>query len=117
MRIPAQPALIAQMIQARVQKLSAQGPVLAASLVQIAKHCGREGCRCQTGEKHVGHYLTLKVDGKTKTVYVPLDLLEEVQSWITEHKRLKGLVSEISQLSLARVRGYAQEQKRRQGRL
>lgn len=116
MKIPAQPSLIAQMIQARVQKLAAQGPVLAASLVQIAKHCGREGCHCQTGEKHVGHYLTLKVDGKTKTVYVPLDLLEEVQSWITEHKRLKLLVSEISQLSLARVRGYAQDQKRRQGR-
>ena len=116
MRIPTQPALIAQMIQARVGKLAAQGPVLAASLVQIAKHCGREGCHCQTGQKHVGHYLTLKVDGKTKTVYVPLDLLAEVDAWIKEHKRLKALVSEISQLSLARVRGYAQDQKRRQGR-
>ena len=116
MKIPTQPALIAQMIQARVQKLVAQGPVLAASLVQIAKHCGREGCHCQTGQKHVGHYLTLKVRGKTKTVYVPLDLLGEVEAWIKEHRRLKQLAREISQLSLARVRGYTQDQRRRQGR-
>ncbi|HZY31007.1 MAG TPA: DUF6788 family protein [Candidatus Methylomirabilis sp.] len=116
MKIPTRASLIVQMIQSRVSQFVAQGPTLAASLVEIAKHCGREGCHCQTGSKHVGHYLTLKVAGKTKTVYVPLDLLEEVRSWIKEHKRLKELASEISQLSIARVRGYAQDQKRRQGR-
>lgn len=116
MKIPARASLIVEMIQSRVKQFVAQGPVLAASLVEIAKHCGREGCHCQTGSKHVGHYLTLKVAGKTKTVYVPLDLLEEVRTWVQEHKRLKQLVSEISQLTLARVRGYVQDQKRRRGR-
>jgi hypothetical protein len=116
MKIPARSSLIVQMIQTRVERFVARGPVLAASLVEIAKHCGREGCHCQTGPKHVGYYLTLKVAGKTKTVYVPLDLLEEVRAWILEHKRLKQLASEITQLSIARVRGYVQDQKRKQGR-
>ena len=48
-------------------------PLLAASLVQIAKHCGRRGCRCQPGEKHVGHYITFSEGGKTRTVYAPVD--------------------------------------------
>ena len=116
MRIPSHPTLIERMIRARLKQLKAQRPVLAASLVEIAKHCGRPGCRCQRGQKHVGHYLTFKVARKTKTVYVPLDLIEEVRSWIQEHRRLRELCREISQLVIARVRGYVTARKRRAGR-
>jgi hypothetical protein len=117
MKIPEHPTLIRKMIDARVKKLQARGPVLAASLVQIAKHCGRPTCRCMTrGEKHVGNYLTLLHGGKTKTVYVPVDLVEDVRTWIQEHHRLKALDKEITQLVIARVRTYVDEQKRKQGR-
>lgn len=116
MRIPSHPTLLARAIQSRVRRLAPRGPVLAASLVEIAHHCGRAGCRCQRGEKHVGWYVTLKVDAKTKTVYVPRDLLKEVQAWIREHKRLKALVQEITQLSIAQIRGHVQARRRRRGR-
>jgi hypothetical protein len=64
----------------------------------------------------VGNYLTCKVDGKTRSVYVPLDLVPEVRSWIEEHRRLKQLLQEINQLTLALVRSHAQHRQRRQGR-
>jgi len=115
-KIPQRLPLLRQMVQSRIRQLVARGPVLSASLVQISKVCGRPGCRCQSGHKHIGHYLTLKVAGKTRTVYVPQELLPEVQAWIKEHKRLKQLVAEISQLSLARVRGHVRDRQRRQGR-
>lgn len=116
MNVPKHPARIRAMIQARVRQIVAKGPVLSASLVVIAKHCGREGCHCQTGEKHLGNYITFPVHGKTKTVYVPLDLVDEVRSWINEHKRLKQLTREISELSVALIRGHAQESRRQKGR-
>jgi hypothetical protein len=116
MKIPPRPRVLRQMVQTRIRQLAAQGPVLAASLVQIAKVCGRPGCRCQSGHKHVGHYLTFKVAGKTRTVYVPKELVRGVESWIKEHKRLKQLAQEISLLSIALVQGHVQDQKRRQGR-
>lgn len=116
MRVPTHPTLIRRMIDARVGKLTAQGPVLSASLVTIAKHCGRPGCHCQTGDKHVGNYVTFAIRGKTKTIYVPLDLVEEVRAWVTEQKRLKQLIREISALSVALIRGHAQDRKRRGGR-
>lgn len=50
MKVPDHPTLIRRMLGARVKKLAARGPVLTASLVRIAKHCGRQGCRCQRGE-------------------------------------------------------------------
>ena len=116
MKIPRHPTLLKRHLDSRVRKFVAQGPLLAASLVEIAKHCGHPGCRCQSGHKHVGHYLTFKVEGKTRTVYVPQDLLKEVRSWIREHKRLKLLGQEISRLSIARVMGHVQARQRRQGR-
>jgi hypothetical protein len=116
MRVPKHPTLIASMTSARIKRLKATGPVLAASLVTIKKHCGRAGCHCQRGEKHIGHYLTYKEKGKTHTVYVPLDLLGEVKAWIAEHRRLRRLAREISQLSIARVRGHVTARRRRAGR-
>jgi len=117
MRIPKHPTLIQKMIGARVKQLQARCPVLAASLVQIARSCGRPGCRCMTrGEKHTGNYLTLVHEGKTKTVYVPLDLVEDARLWIEEHRRLKLLDKEITQLVIAHVRSYAEDQKRKKGR-
>jgi hypothetical protein len=116
MKIPRHPTLVRRHIESRIRKFVARCPLLAASLVAIAKHCGRSGCHCQSGPKHVGHYLTFKVEGKTRTVYVPVDLLKEVRAWIQEHKRLKQLGQEISQLSIARVMGHVQQRRRRPGR-
>ena len=116
MKIPRHPTLLQRQLASRVQQFIAKGPLLAASLVEIAKHCGRSGCRCQSGHKHVGHYLTFAENGKTHTVYVPHDLLKEVRAWIQEHKRLKQLGREISQLSIARVRGHVKARQRKQGR-
>jgi hypothetical protein len=101
------------MRDARVKELAPHGPVLAGSLVQIAKHCGRPGCHCQQGEKHLGWYLTRPVGGKTQTTYVPLAIREEVQGWIQEYHRLKTLIAEISQLNRELIRTHVAQSRRR----
>ena len=101
MKLPKHPALLRRMRDARVKELVAHCPPLAASL-----------CRQVTGMWQV----TLKQAGKTRTVYVPLDLKEEVQASIQEHRRLKRLLREITQLQLALIRSHTTEQARRGGR-
>ena len=49
-------------------------------------------------------------------MYVPQDLLEEVQAWVQEYRRLKTLIDEVSQLTLALVRGHVRHRKLRRGR-
>jgi hypothetical protein len=94
MRIPQHPTLIQRMLQARLKKLDATKPVLAASLCAYAYRCGKPSCRCQRGGPlHQGQHLTCKRDGKTRSVYVPKDLLPQVRSWIAEHKRIKQLLN------------------------
>jgi hypothetical protein len=116
MRVRRHPGNIWRMLDSRLKRLHATKPLLAARLATITKVCGNPSCHCHEGTKHQAHHLTFKVHGKTHTVYVPVDFTEEVRSWIEEHRRLKGLLREITQLSLALVRSHAQEQKRRRGR-
>lgn len=116
MKTPKHPTLIRRSLQARQNQLQAQCPVLAASLVTIRRACGNPNCRCARGQKHLGHYLTWKVKAKTHTAYVPVDLLPQVKLWTQEHRRLKQLVREISQLSLALIQTHVTAKRRKSGR-
>ncbi len=116
MKIPKHPTLIRRSLQARQKELQAKSPVLAASLVTIRRACGNPNCRCARGHKHLGHYLTWKVKAKTHTAYVPVDLLPQVKLWTQEHRRLKQLVHQITQLSLALIQTHGTAQRRKSGR-
>jgi uncharacterized protein DUF6788 len=118
MRIPDHPTLLRRMIASRLKKLATTAPVLAATLSTYTHRCGRPSCRCHHGgPPHAGQHLTFKDPGnKTRSVYVPKDLLPEVRAWIAAHKRLKLLLKEIQQLTLTLVRTHARHQKRKAGR-
>jgi hypothetical protein len=117
MRVPDHPTLIRRLLHSRLKQMVPTGPLLAASLALVHKRCGQPSCRChQGGPLHSAHHLTLKEAGKTRTVYVPQDLLQEVQAWVAEYQRLKALLAEVSQLTLALVRNHIRDRKRRRGR-
>ena len=117
MRIPDHPTLILRMLQHRLKKLATSSPVLAASFGSYTHRCGRPSCRCHHGGPlHTGQHLTFKEHGKTRSVYVPKDLLPEVRAWVAEHKRLKQLLHEIHLLSLALVRTHSRHRRRKAGR-
>ncbi len=101
MKILKHPTLLRRMRDARIRQLVPRCPPLAASL-------GR-----QAGG---GWHVTLKQEGKTRTVYVPKALKEEVEAWIREHRRIKRLLAEITQLQLALIRSDRTEKARRGGR-
>jgi hypothetical protein len=117
MRVPGHPTLIRRMLQSRLKKLATTTPVLAASLAAYSHRCGRPSCRCHHGGPlHTGQHLTFKHHGKTRSVYVPLDLLPEVRFWLAEHKRIKQLLHEIHLLTVALVRTHATQRRRQKGR-
>ena len=117
MRVPGRPTLIRRMLQSRLQRLVPAGPLLAASLNRVSKRCGQPSCSChQGGPLHQAHHLAFRQAGKTRTVYVPQDLLAEVQAWVREYRRIKTLIDEISQLTVALVRGHVRQRRLRRGR-
>ena len=117
MNIPHHPSLILRMLQGRLKQLATTSPILAASFGSYTHRCGRPSCRCHHGGPlHQGQHLTFKEKGKTRSVYVPKELLPEVRTWLAEHKRLKALLQEVHQLSVALVRARARLLRLRGGR-
>jgi len=79
----------------RIRKIK---PFVQASLNITKKRCGNPRCRCaQEGPLHEVALLTWKQDQRTRTLYVPIELRQEVQRWVQEGKLLKRLVAEVSQ--------------------
>lgn len=72
-----------------LKKLADLGPVMRGSLVTA-----------QRGN-HTAHQLTVSVEGKTHTVYVPMDMIQEVKEWIKNYRRMQRIVKEVSKLSMA----------------
>ncbi len=114
MHVPSHPTLVRRMLQRRLKQLAPTGPLLAASLAQVNKRCGQPSCSCHHGGPlHPAHQVTFTEGGKTRTVYVPQDLLTEVRRWVQEHQRLKALIHEVSQLTVALIRGHVSNRRGR----
>lgn len=101
MKLPKNAAVLKNMLAARLKEATPKCPPLAASLGVNAAG---------------GSHLTLTQAGKTRTVYVPAELRDEVQSSIREHKRLKCLLREMTQLQLALIQTHCARRKLRKGR-
>ena len=78
---------------ARIAKI---GPFIEGSLCSVKRPgCAKPGWR-----------LTFKEKGKTQTVYVPMDLVDELKTWTRNYKHLKQLIRKVSTHSLSLIRGH-----------
>lgn len=117
MRVPDHPTRIRSMLQARLKRLATTSPLLAGSLGLVFRPCGTPACRCHHGgPKHAAYQLTFKERGRSCSVYVPKDLVEEVRQWLAAQDRLDQLLHEIHQLSTALIRTHVRHRRRRKGR-
>jgi hypothetical protein len=83
-----------------LKKLANIGPAVRGSL-----------CAVKRGNA-LAHQLTVSVKGKTHTVYVPVDRVEEVREWIHNRKMLEKWLVEISKLNMAILHAHVPEKRR-----
>lgn len=79
-----------------VQLLARNQPLLRGSLVQMARTCGKKGCRCQQGQKHVSLYLSTRLEGKRTMIYIPESLAERVRNAVEATQALEGWIDEAA---------------------
>ena len=87
-RIRVSTTKLIQRRDAWLKKLGELGPMTRGSLVTA-----RRG-------NHIAHQLTVSVQGKTHTVYVPKEMVEEVKEWIRNHRRMQRILKEVSKLNM-----------------
>jgi hypothetical protein len=91
--------------EAILRQIAEIGPFIEGTLVRVP----RTDCR------HVAHRLTYKVKGKTRAVYVPLERVEDVETWVKTYKRLKQLIRAVTQTSLGELRNHVRSRRASRG--
>ena len=91
----------------------ADNPLLRGSLVSMARTCGKAGCHCQQGEKHISLYLAVRLNKRRKMVYVPSAMEESVRGWVKNAQEVDRLLDFISQQCLA---GFLERKAEKLGR-
>ena len=82
-----------------LKRLTSGKSFIEGSLKQIGVKCGNPNCKCSKGEKHISHILTRKIDGKTKSIYVPVAMVKEVTEWVEEYRRIKKRIRKVTAMN------------------
>jgi len=90
--------------QEKLAQLGQDRPFVAGSLNRVE----RKDSQRRTS---VYHLLTFKEAGKTRSVYVPKDMVKEVKRWIHNCRRIKKLLADTSTLSIAIIQKYVPEKR------
>ena len=85
-----------------IKLLAAAQPLARASLVTMARVCGKKGCKCAQGEKHVSLYLAARVGTARKMLYVPSELEDRARRLVENSQTVEGLLDQMSQAELER---------------
>ena len=97
-----------QSLETKRQRMLAQlgqdRPFVAGSLNRVER-------KDQHGRTTVYYLLTFKEAGKTRSVYVPKEMLKEVKRWIQNYRRIKKLLADTSTLSVSIIQQYVPEKR------
>mgnify|MGYP001075422208 FL=1 len=102
-------------IKSRIKELGKAGMFISGSFMRNERKCGSRKCACATGgAKHPCCLLTSKAGGKTKAVYIPVDMADEVEGWVAEHRRIKAMLKEIDALAERLIKIHVPNRRRRE---
>ena len=94
-------------VRAKIKELGNAKPFISGSFIRTSRKCGNPTCQCANGgPKHPCCMLSSKVKGKTKGIYIPVAIADEVESWVKEHQRIKKILKEIDGMNEQIIRMY-----------
>ncbi len=76
--------------------------LISGSVVEQGRRCGKEGCRCASGDLHGPYtYVVLpRAAGRTRTVYVPAAAAEAVRRGAGISAQVRYALEEISAINV-----------------
>ena len=87
---------------ALIRRLLRYREMLPGSLVFTRTRCGKARCRCaQGGPLHPVCQLVARVGGRTRTIYIPEDLIPWVQERFRQHQAFLADAAQIGRINLA----------------
>jgi len=86
--------------RALAERLGSVEEVLAGTLAEQARRCGKVGCRCADGEPHGPYtYFTARPQGRGRARYVPAGAVEVVRRYLQRGEQVETVLAEISAIN------------------
>ena len=63
--------------------------LLKGTVTEVRRTCGKPGCKCSKGDKHLCYQLSASVEGKTRTRNVPRKYLAKVKHLTENYRRFR----------------------------
>lgn len=82
--------------------------VLRGTLTTFRRRCGKPSCRCATGEPHASPALTFYEDGRTRTMTLRPDEVDEVTAAVARHDDAAEALRAAADAGLAAFRARRQ---------
>ncbi len=98
-------ALSVRQLRSRRSRLARQLPdveaTLRGALHRQMRRCGNAGCQCAEGKLHGPYlYLSVRTGGRSRLVYVPTNVIDEVTRRVDAAGRIGAALAEISAINL-----------------
>lgn len=78
--------------------------IIKGSLVWLKRVCGKSGCHCYQGKRHVSLYLSRSVKGRTTMTYIPHRYENAIKEAADEYKRILKTLDGLSQANLKAIK-------------
>jgi hypothetical protein len=91
-------------LRSKLAKLVHDEPLLRGTLSVRKITCGKDGCRCARGEKHLCLYLTCSRQGRVEQVFIPKHLEDQVRRWARSYRTVRELLEKLSEASWQKLR-------------
>ena len=86
--------------RALAERLGSVEEVLAGTLAEQTRRCGKAGCRCAGGEPHGPYaYFAPRAGGRGRLRYVPAGLVETVRGHLRRGEQVDAVLAEISAIN------------------
>jgi len=126
-RIRQRIARLVRQRQAAERQLLGRAELLKGTVLEVRRTCGKPGCKCAEGDKHICYQLSASIEGRTRTRNVPRKDLTKVRRLTDNYRRFRRaraawvrineqIIELINQLETARtVDDSSNEPRRKKG--
>ena len=83
-------------LRAQLQQMVETHAMMRATLTVRERVCGKENCKCASGEKHSSLYIVSRQNGKLRQLFVPKHMERKARQWVNNYLHVQELLERIS---------------------
>lgn len=95
--------------RSRLAQIVHKQPMIRATVCVRNVTCGKASCRCAKGHKHRAVYLSCGVKGRSRQLFVPQSMEQQVRRWVDNYHTVQELLEQLSEQAWQTLRANKEQ--------